>query len=139
MEIADLERQSKLLLAAIHENTIVLATRDRIFFADSSGELNGALAGTFVPYTMSLDEMGRIYLILSPKSPIGHSHYGCCPRMGNSSAIIHFRKGIRSSIHPSSDTTTASICWLAKRSLPSLLTEIRAGLDQQDANSAERS
>ncbi|MFH1022043.1 MAG: PQQ-binding-like beta-propeller repeat protein [Planctomycetota bacterium] len=67
VEIADLERQSKLLLAAIHENTIVLATRDRIFFADSSGELNGALAGTFVPYTMSLDEMGRIYLILEPK------------------------------------------------------------------------
>jgi hypothetical protein len=64
VEIADLARASSLLLGAMQADTVLLATHDRIFFADLAGELNTALAGTFAPVSMSLDETGRMYLVV---------------------------------------------------------------------------
>ena len=61
---ARLRRESPLLLAALHEESVVMASKDRIFVADWHLEVSTTLEEAFIPLSMSLDEAGRIYLVV---------------------------------------------------------------------------
>lgn len=61
---ARLRRESPLLLAALHEDTVVLAAENQIILADWTLRLTTALEETFIPLAMSLDEAGRIYVVV---------------------------------------------------------------------------
>lgn len=65
--LAHLVRKTKLLLIAMHGETIVFAAQNRIYLADMNLNITQALSGEFTPLTMSLDESGRIYLIVEEK------------------------------------------------------------------------
>lgn len=64
---AHLVRKTKLLLSAFHQDTLVLATQNRIYTANPDLEINKAFTGEFTPLKMSLDEAGQIYLIVAEK------------------------------------------------------------------------
>lgn len=65
--LAHLVRKTKLLLTAAHDKTLVFATENRVYTADSDLNIEQALTGKFIPLTMSLDDSGRIYLIVKRK------------------------------------------------------------------------
>jgi len=65
--LAHLVRKTKLLFSAAHGETIVFATQNRIYLADMNLNITQAFSGDFTPLTMSLDEAGRIYLIVEEK------------------------------------------------------------------------
>jgi outer membrane protein assembly factor BamB len=60
---ADLIRQSRRFFVAMHGGTIALSTEDRVYLLDLNLKFRAALAGSFTPVEMSLDELGRIYLL----------------------------------------------------------------------------
>jgi hypothetical protein len=62
--LAELTRDISLLFAALHDETLYLATRDRVYLADLDLKIRAELAGQFEPVAMSLDEAGRIYLLV---------------------------------------------------------------------------
>jgi len=66
-----LMRRTRLLLTALQGDTLVIATQDRIYRADLDLQLQRAFTGTFTPRSMSLDEAGRIYLIVSTETDTG--------------------------------------------------------------------
>jgi len=49
---------------ALHDRTLVIAVPDHIFLADENANITGDLQGRFTPLSMSLDEGGRIYMIV---------------------------------------------------------------------------
>lgn len=61
--VKDLIRNSYRLLTALHGDSITLAADNRIYLLDANLEIRRALAGSFIPLRMSLDEAGRIYLV----------------------------------------------------------------------------
>jgi outer membrane protein assembly factor BamB len=65
--LSHLVRKTKLLLTAAHGETIVFVTQNRIYLADINLNITQTLSGDFIPATMSLDEAGRIYLIVEEK------------------------------------------------------------------------
>jgi outer membrane protein assembly factor BamB len=65
--LAHLVRKTRLLLTAAHGEVIVFATQNRIYLADMNLNVTQAFAGDFTPVTMSIDEAGRIYLIVEEK------------------------------------------------------------------------
>ena len=61
---AEMVRYSTLLLAAMHEETLVIAAQDYLYFADLDLRIDNVLSGNFTPLAMSLDEAMNIYLIV---------------------------------------------------------------------------
>jgi hypothetical protein len=61
---AQLLRKTLLLLTAIHDKTLILATQDRVYLADWSLRIKRILSGQFTPVALSLDELGRIYMVV---------------------------------------------------------------------------
>jgi hypothetical protein len=55
---------SHLMALAVHRDQIVFAVPGRILLGGWNLELNGALQGSFRPVSLSLDEAGRIYLVV---------------------------------------------------------------------------
>lgn len=49
---------------ALHDRMLVMAVPDHIFLADENANITDDLQGRFTPLSMSLDEGGRIYLIV---------------------------------------------------------------------------
>lgn len=62
--MADLVRKSSLLLAALDGDSIVLATENHVYVVDLATEIKQALTGSFRPVALSLDETGRIYMLV---------------------------------------------------------------------------
>lgn len=62
--VKDLVRESYRLLTALNGDVITLATEDRVYLLDADLQIRQALAGSFIPFEMSLDEAGRIYLLV---------------------------------------------------------------------------
>jgi len=62
--MADLTRESTLLLIALHDDSIVLATENRVYVVDLATEIKQVLTGSFRPVALSLDETGRIYMVV---------------------------------------------------------------------------
>jgi hypothetical protein len=56
-------RPSNLLLAAMHGDTVALATEDHLCLLDLDLKIRQVFTGSFVPAAMSLDEAGRMYLV----------------------------------------------------------------------------
>jgi hypothetical protein len=61
--VADLVRNTQLAYVALHGNVIVYATENRIYGLDMKLAVHQILTGTFVPVAISLDGLGRIYLL----------------------------------------------------------------------------
>jgi len=68
---ARLMRRTRLLLTALQDDALVIATQDRVYQADLDLQLQRAFTGTFTPQTMSLDEAGRIYLTVYMETDAG--------------------------------------------------------------------
>lgn len=68
--VADLIRQTMALLAAMQGQSLVLATRDRVYGLDLDLRFTHAIAGSFDPLSMSLDEAGRIYLVVQAEKRV---------------------------------------------------------------------
>jgi hypothetical protein len=66
--IQDLVCKTMFMLATLHGGSIVLALRNGVYVLDLNLEIRRALTGTFSPVELSLDEAGRIYLILQSGS-----------------------------------------------------------------------
>lgn len=62
-----LMRKTVLLQAALRDDTLVLATQDRVYLADLNLKIHAVLQAEFTPLAMSLDEAGRIYLIVNER------------------------------------------------------------------------
>ena len=62
--IINLMYDSSRMLSAMHGDTLVVATHDRIFTIDAELEVQNELTGSFGPMAISLDEAGRIYIIV---------------------------------------------------------------------------
>jgi hypothetical protein len=60
----DLVRASVTMVAAMHGDSIALATDDGVYLLDTELQVRGALTGSFMPLEMSLDEAGRTYLLV---------------------------------------------------------------------------
>jgi hypothetical protein len=66
----DLVLRTRVLLAASHEQTIVLATEDRLYALDLDLQIRAAVQGSFSPVAMSLDETCRVHLVCdTPEGP----------------------------------------------------------------------
>jgi hypothetical protein len=61
---ASTPRETFRLPSAMQENTLVLALKDRIQLVDLHLKIQAELTGDFEPLAMSLDETGRLYLIV---------------------------------------------------------------------------
>ncbi len=61
--VKTLKRKSAKLFGALNGNTFVIATEDRIYFADTDLNIRKVLSGSFAPLAMSLDERGNMYMI----------------------------------------------------------------------------
>jgi len=55
---------SSRMMAAMHGDTLVVATHDRIFTIDRELEIQTELTCSFGPMALSLDEAGRIYILV---------------------------------------------------------------------------
>jgi hypothetical protein len=66
--LSHLARKTRLLLTALHDETIVLATQNRVYLSDANLNISRAFTGEFTPLKISLDEAGRIYLIVEAKN-----------------------------------------------------------------------
>src|SRR5262249_46622946 len=53
------------VVAAMHGGVIVFAYPDRVILADLDLKVIRALGGSFVPWQLSLDETGRIYMVVT--------------------------------------------------------------------------
>jgi hypothetical protein len=62
-EVANLMRESLLTLAALHDETLVVATENHIYVLDTELRINAIVEGKFRPLAFSLDEGMRIYLL----------------------------------------------------------------------------
>src|SRR5262249_43624478 len=60
-------RRTTQLLAALHEETLVVATADHVYLTDLNLHIHADLKDSFEPIRMSLDETGRIYLVVRVK------------------------------------------------------------------------
>ena len=60
----DLVRESATMVAALNGDSIALAIDDGVYLLDTELQVRGALTGSFLPLEMSLDEAGRIYLLV---------------------------------------------------------------------------
>ena len=65
--IAESLVRSPRLLAALQGDHLVLAAPGRLFLADLALRVRGELAAEMVPVAMSLDEAGRLYLLVEAK------------------------------------------------------------------------
>jgi hypothetical protein len=63
--IRDLQRATQRLLIAMHGDSIYLATDDRVYILDLELKFKRAIAGTFRPMAISVDETGRIYVTVA--------------------------------------------------------------------------
>lgn len=63
--VKDLFRKTRLMRTAMAGDVIALATKDRVFLLDLDLEIRRAMTGSFVPLEISLDEGGRIYLLVN--------------------------------------------------------------------------
>lgn len=63
----ELMRKTLLLRAALHNETLVVATDDQICLLDLELRIKAALNGEFTPFVMSLDNAGIIYLVIYDK------------------------------------------------------------------------
>lgn len=59
-----LKRKTVLLLAAMHQDTLALATEDSLSLANSHLQLEREFTGAFQPLWLSMDELSRCYLIV---------------------------------------------------------------------------
>ena len=62
--VRTLLRKTPVLLVAIIGDTLTAATQDRIYVMDIELKIKRVISGLFYPLAMSLDEKGRIYLIV---------------------------------------------------------------------------
>ena len=62
--VKDLMYESSRMIPAMHGDTLVVSTHDRIFTIDAELEVQNELTGSFGPMALSLDEAGRIYIIV---------------------------------------------------------------------------
>jgi hypothetical protein len=62
--VQDLMYESSRMMAAMHGDTLVVSTHDRIFTIDRELEVQNELTCSFGPMALSLDEAGRIYIIV---------------------------------------------------------------------------
>jgi hypothetical protein len=60
----NLIRKTTQLSSAYENGTLVLAVEDRLYVADSNLRISAALAGKFVPISLSLDSQRNIYVIV---------------------------------------------------------------------------
>jgi hypothetical protein len=60
----ELTRDVAQVLMAMHQDTLAIATGNRIYLAGANLNIRAAIEGEFEPLAMSLDEAGRIYLIV---------------------------------------------------------------------------
>jgi hypothetical protein len=67
--VAYLFRDTVKLLAAGRRGGLALATEDRLYLADRQLALEAELTGTFVPEALSLDEAGRLHVIVGAADP----------------------------------------------------------------------
>ncbi len=63
-----LKRKTVLLLAAMHQDTLALATEDSLSLANGNLQLEREFTGTFQPVWLSMDELSRCYLIVKSGS-----------------------------------------------------------------------
>jgi hypothetical protein len=66
----NLMRDTINLQAALRGETLVLATDQRVYFADLDLKIDSVLQGEFTPLAMSLDEASRVYLLAQTKTEI---------------------------------------------------------------------
>jgi hypothetical protein len=59
-----LKRKTVLLLAAMHQDTLALATEDSLSLANANLQLKREFTGGFQPLWLSMDELSRCYLIV---------------------------------------------------------------------------
>jgi len=62
--VSDLMRRTVVLFTAMQGDTLVIAAANWIFMTDAALRIRAALRGEFQPVAMSLDESGRVYLIV---------------------------------------------------------------------------
>ena len=60
---ADLMRATRLLVPAMHGDSVIVATQNRIYRMDLELRFQSALTGSFTPRFLSVDETGVIYLL----------------------------------------------------------------------------
>ena len=60
----ELTRDEAELGTALYGDTLVIAAANRIYFAGADLNLHASLEGDFKPLVMSLDETGRIYMVV---------------------------------------------------------------------------
>ncbi len=68
---SELMVQTPKVLAALHDRTLVLATAGRVYLLDWDLKVRTLLTDDFEPLAMSLDEAGRMYLIV--RTPTDHA------------------------------------------------------------------
>ncbi len=66
--LSSLKLDTALLLTALNDGTIILATSNWIYFVDENLHVRTALRGEFEPIALSLDEKTRIYLLVRIRS-----------------------------------------------------------------------
>lgn len=62
--VGELIRKSSLMLVALDNDTIIISTPGRIHLANLNMRISAEFDGQFEPVSMSLDETGRIYLVV---------------------------------------------------------------------------
>jgi hypothetical protein len=62
--LTSLQRSATVLQAAMHQDTLVIATPGKVEMADLDLTILATYEGAFTPLAMSLDETGRIYLVV---------------------------------------------------------------------------
>ena len=95
--VHELLRRSTALVGAMHGDALTLATDDRFCLLDLDLKVHRALAGSFLPEFMSLDEDGRIYAVVQSNrkrelwllTPDGEQWYS-----------FRFPPGVRATIGP---------------------------------------
>jgi len=65
MSDREISIDSAQMIVAVHGDTVAFAVHGRLYFAGWDLRVRRALAGEFLPLAMSLDEEGRIYLVVA--------------------------------------------------------------------------
>ncbi|MGC9970311.1 MAG: hypothetical protein ABSE56_06955 [Bryobacteraceae bacterium] len=95
--IHDLIRDSRRMLAALAGDTLVLAVPNRVYLLDLSLKARRAMGGVFLPLALSLDEAGRIYLLVAAG---GRSALWLLTPEGERIYECELPPGLRGLIHP---------------------------------------
>ena len=72
--LASVQRKTNVLHAAMNDDTLVVATPGLVEFFDIDLQPAAHFEGRFTPRALSLDEMGRVYLIVEAEDASGETH-----------------------------------------------------------------